>query len=162
AWRHDPPEVTLRLRRQHLRPHLEAFFAWAQAEFEQVRSQRGLVRSAFGYATRQKDALMRVLDDGRLILENNRSERAIRRHRSDERTGSSSAAMRTARAPATSSRWSRRHDCIGLTLKRICAISSACWRTGRASAISSWRPSIGPLPALASTPPSWLSRSALS
>jgi transposase len=79
AWRDDPPEVILRLRRQHLRPHLEAFFAWAEAEFEHLRNQRGLVRSAFGYAVRQKDALMRVLDDGRLILENNRSEREIRR-----------------------------------------------------------------------------------
>ncbi len=79
AWRTDPPEVILRLRRQHLRPHLEAFFLWAEAEYERVRDQRGLVRSALGYAVRQKDALMRVLDDGRLVLENNRSERQLRR-----------------------------------------------------------------------------------
>jgi transposase len=79
AWRADPPDVILRLRRQHLRPHLEAFFVWAQAEYERVRDQRGLVRSALGYAVRQKDALLRVLDDGRLVLENNRSERALRR-----------------------------------------------------------------------------------
>lgn len=79
AWRNDPPEVILRLRRQHLRPHLEAFFVWAEAEYEHVRNQRGLVRSALGYAVRQKAALMRVLDDGRLVLENNRSERELRR-----------------------------------------------------------------------------------
>jgi transposase len=79
AWRTDPPDVILRLRRQHLRPHLEAFFVWAEAEYERVRDQRGLVRSALGYAVRQKDALMRVLDDGRLVLENNRSERQLRR-----------------------------------------------------------------------------------
>jgi hypothetical protein len=79
AWRADPPDVVLRLRRQHLRPHLEAFFSWAETEYQLVRDQRGLVRSALGYAIRQKAALMRVLDDGRLVLENNRSERELRR-----------------------------------------------------------------------------------
>jgi hypothetical protein len=79
AWRRDPPDVIQRMRRQHLRPHLEAFFTWAEAEHERVRDQRGLVRSALGYAVRQKDPLMRVLDDGRLVLENNRSERELRR-----------------------------------------------------------------------------------
>jgi len=79
AWRADTHDVILRMRRQHLRPHLEAFFSWAEGEYERVRDQRGLVRSALGYAIRQKDALMRVLDDGRLILENNRSERELRR-----------------------------------------------------------------------------------
>jgi transposase len=79
AWRADPPEVILRLRRQHLAPQLEAFFAWAEAHYQEVREQRGLLRSALGYAVRQKDALMRVLDDGRLALENNKSERELRR-----------------------------------------------------------------------------------
>jgi len=79
AWRSDPPEVIVRLRRQHLRPQLEAFFSWAETQYQEVREQRGLLRSALGYAVRQKDALMRVLDDGRLVLENNRSERELRR-----------------------------------------------------------------------------------
>jgi len=78
AWSSDPPETIKRLRNQHLRPHLEAFFAWAEVEYEKVREQRGMLRSALGYAVRQKDALMRVLDDGRLIIDNNRSERALR------------------------------------------------------------------------------------
>jgi len=78
AWRADPPEVIKRLRNEHLRPHLESFFEWASAEYEKVRNQRGLLRSALGYAVRQKDALMRVLEDGRLVLDNNRSERALR------------------------------------------------------------------------------------
>jgi transposase len=43
-----------------------------------VRDQRGLLRSALGYAVRQKNALMRVLEDGRLVIDNNRSERALR------------------------------------------------------------------------------------
>jgi transposase len=79
AWHSDPPDVVLRLRRQHLRPHMDAFFAWAEAEHERVRDRRGPVRSALGYAVRQKDSLLRVLDDGRLVLENNRSERELRR-----------------------------------------------------------------------------------
>ncbi len=54
-------------------------FQWAEAHYEVVREQRGPLRSALGYAIRQKDALMRVLEDGRLVLENNRSERELRR-----------------------------------------------------------------------------------
>jgi len=79
AWRREQADEVLRLRRQHLRPHLESFFAWAESEYERVRQQRGLDRAALGYAVRQKAALMRVLDDGRLVLDNNRSERELRR-----------------------------------------------------------------------------------
>ncbi|HEY1585481.1 MAG TPA: IS66 family transposase, partial [Polyangia bacterium] len=79
AWRGSAPEMILSLRRQHLRPHMEAFFAWAEVEYERVLKVRGVVRSALGYVVRQKQALMRVLDDGRLVLENNRSERELRR-----------------------------------------------------------------------------------
>ena len=79
AWRTDPPEVIHRLRNAHLRPHIDGFFTWAETEYAIVRDQRGMLRSALGYAVRQKDALMRVLDDGRLVLENNRSERELRR-----------------------------------------------------------------------------------
>jgi transposase len=78
AWRRDPSDVILRMRRHNLRAHLVDFFAWAEVEHERVRDQRGLLRSALGYAVRQKDALMRVLDDGRLHFENNRSERELR------------------------------------------------------------------------------------
>ena len=79
AFRSQPPDLILRLRNAHLRPHLEAFFTWAQAEYDKVREQRGLLRAALGYAVRQKEALLRVLDDGRLVLDNNRSERELRR-----------------------------------------------------------------------------------
>jgi hypothetical protein len=76
AWRSERPEKIHRLRNEHLRPHFDAFFAWAEAEHEKVRNERGMLRSALGYAVRQKEALRRVLDDGRLILENNRSNAA--------------------------------------------------------------------------------------
>ena len=78
AWRGRSPAEIKRLRDAHLRPHMEAFFAWAELEFDKVKDQRGSLRSALGYAVRQKDALLRVLDDGRLLLDNNRSERALR------------------------------------------------------------------------------------
>ena len=78
SWRDRAPAEIKRLRDVHLRPHMEAFFAWAELEFDAVRDQRSSIRSALGYAVRQKDALLRVLDDGRLLLDNNRSERALR------------------------------------------------------------------------------------
>jgi transposase len=78
SWRGRPPDEIKSLRDQHLRPHIEAFFAWARVEYERVKGQRGLLRSALGYACRQEAALSRFLDDGRLVLDNNRSERALR------------------------------------------------------------------------------------
>jgi len=79
GFRRHPPAEIARLRQAHLRPHLEAFFVWAESQYALVRAERGLLPSALGYAVRQKDALLRVLDDGRLVLENNRSERQLRR-----------------------------------------------------------------------------------
>jgi transposase len=78
SWRHKPPAEIKRLRDAHLRPHADAFFAWAAIEYAKVRDERGLLRSALGYAARQKDALLRMFEDGRLRLDNNRSERALR------------------------------------------------------------------------------------
>jgi transposase len=78
GWRHRSPAEIKRLRDAHLRPHMLAFFAWAELEFDKVKEQRSSLRSALGYAVRQKSALLRVLDDGRLLLDNNRSERALR------------------------------------------------------------------------------------
>jgi transposase len=79
GFRGKPPSEIARLRNAHLRPHLETFVAWAEQQYEVVRDQRGLLRSALGYIVRQKEALLRVLEDGRLLLDNNRSERELRR-----------------------------------------------------------------------------------
>jgi hypothetical protein len=46
--------------------------------YDGVRGVRGPVATAFGYATRHEQAFRRFLDDGRLRLENNASERALR------------------------------------------------------------------------------------
>jgi transposase len=79
GFRKKPPSDIARLRQAHVRPHLDNFFAWAEAQYELARGQRGLLCSALGYVVRQKSALMRVLEDGRLVLDNNRSERELRR-----------------------------------------------------------------------------------
>jgi hypothetical protein len=57
---------------------MAAFFAWVEQERGSV-VERGLVASALGYAQRQREALERVLEDGRLKMDNNGSERALRR-----------------------------------------------------------------------------------
>jgi transposase len=79
TWRGRPPAEIKSLRDIHLRPHVDAFFAFVAVEYERVRGQRGLLRSALGYAHRQEDALRRFLEDGRLAMTNNHSERQLRR-----------------------------------------------------------------------------------
>ena len=79
AWQDRPPAEIKALREQYLRPHVEGFFAFVEAEYERVREQRGLVRTALGYASRQHAALTRFFEDGRLKLTNNSSERELRR-----------------------------------------------------------------------------------
>ena len=72
-----PPVQRQQARQQKLLPLVDAFFNWVR---EQTRTQRprGLVSKALGYALNQEAPLRRFLDDPRLRLENNASERAIR------------------------------------------------------------------------------------
>jgi transposase len=79
ALRGKPPDERKALRDIHVRPHVEAFLAWAALEYEAVKDRRGSLRSALGYTVRQRDALARFLEDGRLPLTNNGSERELRR-----------------------------------------------------------------------------------
>ena len=78
GWKDRPPSEIRHLRHLHLRPHVEAFLAWAQAEFEKVKSIRGALRDALGYTVRQRGPLVAFLEDGRLEMTNNRSERGLR------------------------------------------------------------------------------------
>jgi transposase len=78
-WKDHSPDEHKTLRDRHLRPHVVAFFAFAAEAYDRVKQQRGLLRSALGYCVRQKDALMRFLEDGRLEMTNNRSERQLRK-----------------------------------------------------------------------------------
>jgi transposase len=77
-WADLPPQQRHARRQRILRPLVDDFFAWAKVQFERVKGTRGLVASAFGYAVRQEQALRRFLDDGRLRMTNNHSERALR------------------------------------------------------------------------------------
>ena len=78
AFRGLPPAKRKLMRAEHLRPLLESFFDWVR----QVRATvtgRNLVTSALTYAFNQEKELLRVLDDGRLPLDNTRSERSLRK-----------------------------------------------------------------------------------
>ena len=71
AQRHTRRQITVR-------PLVDSFFEWARLRFEAASDVRGLVRDALGYAVRQEQPLRRFLDDGRLVMTNNRAERALR------------------------------------------------------------------------------------
>ena len=79
TWRDKPPDEIKVLRELHVRPHTDAFFAWVADEYARVKDRRGLLRTALGYAHRQRGPLTRFFDDGRLRLTNNHSERELRR-----------------------------------------------------------------------------------
>ena len=74
-----PPSKRKALRNTRARPLLDDFFDWATEHYAVVKEQRGLLRTAFGYVVRQREALSRFLDDGRLKIDNNASERELRR-----------------------------------------------------------------------------------
>ena len=78
SWAKLPPSQRHALRQRIAGPMLEDFFAWADGVFANAKGVRGLVATAFGYAVRQKAPLCRFLDDARLPLTNNHSERALR------------------------------------------------------------------------------------
>lgn len=78
-WKDLPPSKRKLMRDQFLAPELDAFFVFVHAEWEKVKGQRGLLRSALGYARNHEAALKRFLEDGRLKMDNNASERALRR-----------------------------------------------------------------------------------
>ncbi len=72
-----PPAERKAKRLVLVKPLAEDLFRWVEA---QARAERGrnLATKALGYALNQKDELLRVFDDGRLPLDNTRSERELR------------------------------------------------------------------------------------
>lgn len=78
SWKKKPPSEIKQLREAHLRPHVDAFFAWVEQQRPTFSDQRGLVRTALEYAHNHTQALCRFFDDGRLVLSNNWAERAIK------------------------------------------------------------------------------------
>jgi transposase len=78
AWNDLPPAVRLQKRKTLLKPFVDEFFDWVRAQNDLTSQVRGLVNKALGYALRQELALRRFLQDGRLRMDNNHSENAIR------------------------------------------------------------------------------------
>jgi len=71
------PSKRKQLRDVHLRPLIEQFFQWVKHAKNETLG-RNLATAALGYATNQEAELRRVLLDGRLPLDNTRSERSLR------------------------------------------------------------------------------------
>lgn len=71
------PEARLRLREKKSRPIAEEFFEWVDATELQTLPQ-SLLGKALTYAKNQKQKLLEFLKDGRVELDNNRSERSIK------------------------------------------------------------------------------------
>ena len=65
-------------REERSRPVLDAFFTWCDVYVHTALDETPLAK-ALHYAINQKDALERFLEDGRLPIRNNRSERELRR-----------------------------------------------------------------------------------
>ena len=80
-------------RRQKSRPIVDAFFAWCDEQAAVVLDETPISK-AIGYARNQRVALSRFIDDGRLPLDNNISERTFVGRSSAGRTGCFSAATR--------------------------------------------------------------------
>jgi transposase len=71
------PEERHRLRLERSRPVLEAFSAWLRMQKPKVLPKSALGQ-AIAYCLNQWDKLEVFLEDGRLEIDNNRSERAIK------------------------------------------------------------------------------------
>ncbi len=70
-------EERYRLRLEKAKPILEDFKAWLDKSIQQV-APKSLIGKAIQYSLNQWDKLTRYLEDGRLSIDNNRAERAIK------------------------------------------------------------------------------------
>lgn len=78
AWATAPPEERLTRRREQAKPLVDEFFAWCDAEALRVLDETPISK-AIQYARNQREALHQFLADGRVPVDNNISERALRR-----------------------------------------------------------------------------------
>ena len=78
AWSDLPPAARLQKRKIVLAPLVGEFFEWVRAQDDPSSQVRSLVKKSLGYAGPQERALSRFLDDGRLRMDNNLSENALR------------------------------------------------------------------------------------
>jgi transposase len=78
AWANVPAGERFKARAAESKPIVDAFFAWCDDEAARVLDETPTAK-AIGYARNQRVALQRFLDDGRLPIHNNSSERELRR-----------------------------------------------------------------------------------
>ncbi len=72
-----PPEETLALRKEKAKPILDEFKAWMEERLPKT-PPKGLLGKALSYALKHWRKLIRYLDDGRIPIDNNVAENAIR------------------------------------------------------------------------------------
>ncbi len=72
-----PPDLRRRERQQRSKPTAEALAAWADETVRKL-SRKSELAAAFRYMRGRRTALGRCFDDGRLALDNNPAERALR------------------------------------------------------------------------------------
>jgi transposase len=77
-WKELAPEGRRKARDQSLRPLVDELFTWAKAREPVHAPTRSRLARSFGYLKRHEAALRRFLEDGRLPLTNNHSERELR------------------------------------------------------------------------------------
>lgn len=75
--RGSPPDVRRSARQEHAKPIATALHVWLREQLPTV-SRKSKTADAIGYAMNQWQALIRYLDDGRIEIDNNAAERALR------------------------------------------------------------------------------------
>ena len=75
--RGKPPDIRRAVRQQRSRPLVEDLFAWLTAQLTRLPGSSPTAE-AIRYALNHRDGLVRFLDDGRIELDTNTVERAIR------------------------------------------------------------------------------------
>ena len=64
-------------RQQHLKPKVDAYFAWVKLKYTQV-TKNSTIGKALAYSINQEAYLRKFLDDGNIPMDNNYAEQAIR------------------------------------------------------------------------------------
>jgi transposase len=73
----QPADLRLAARRQHSRPKVEAFFAWSEQQLSRIPGKGDLAK-AFRYGLSRMPGFTLFLEDGRVAIDNNPAERALR------------------------------------------------------------------------------------
>jgi transposase len=73
----QPPEIRLAARQMQSKPKVEAFRHWAEAQLTRIPG-KGDLAAAFRYGLSRWSSLCLFMEDGRVAIDNNAAERALR------------------------------------------------------------------------------------